>query len=293
MNKLVVTVNDIETLKKLNEIKNIKRYIIGINKFSLRVGKTFDIEDIKEIVSIANEKKREIFVNISKIFHEEEFEEIEKILKSLKEYGVHGIIFSDLGIKILLDELKLDFIQLYSTDTTITNSSFSKMAYDNNISEIELAKELTLDEVKEINENKKTSITVFIHGHVYMYHSARKLLSNYNKEYDVKLQNSMHLFDEERNVYYPIVEENSGTHILSAKDLCGIRFVKDLEKIDFFKIDGYRYKEKDFIEIVKIYSKALEDKLEKIHLKDLEKKIKEITPYKKYDTGFFTKKTIY
>ncbi len=299
MNKFVLVLNTFD-IKEYENYDTIESYIVGNNKFGIRLPKDFEISNIKELKKKSNKK---ILIAVNKIFHEYEIEDLKEYLKQLKEINVDGIIFSDFAVYKIVKDLKWDTYLSYSTDTTITSASFSNLAKENKIDNIELAKELTLKEIKEINEKKDSSLTLFIHGHIYMYNSFRNIISSYFNNYDFqKPEEDLYLFDEEREAYYPILESKKGTHILSSYDQMSIKFIKDIFSlnVEFLKLDSFGYNEEDFIFIFKKYNDLLnlfnENVKEDIFDLEVKKTIKEIeekVDYKKFNTGFLKKKTIF
>lgn len=306
MSRFIVTVDSYQQMEKFNKFEAIERYIVGDNHFGLRLSTSFNLEEITRLTELAHQAQKKIFIAITKIFHENELEKLEKYIEKLKKIDIDGIIFSDFAVFQIIKANKLTVQTLYSTDTTITNASFTTLAVQNNINEVELAKEITLKEILAINEVKKVPVTVAIHGHIYMYHSSRPLILNYlenqkNKgktklDADKLLNQDLYLFDKERQNYYPIAQNETDTHVLSSEDFCGIKFIPELKKsgIDFLKLDGFGYKSDDFTEIVELYNQVLNENItDKKTLEQLKDKISSITSYRKYGNGFFQKATVY
>ncbi len=299
MNKFVLVLNTFD-IKEYENYDTIESYIVGNNKFGIRLPKDFEISNIKELKKKSNKK---ILIAVNKIFHEYEIEDLKEYLKQLKEINVDGIIFSDFAVYKIVKDLKWDTYLSYSTDTTITSASFSNLAKENKIDNIELAKELTLKEIKEINEKKDSSLTLFIHGHIYMYNSFRNIISSYFNNYDLqKPEEDLYLFDEEREAYYPILESKKGTHILSSYDQMSIKFIKDIFSlnVEFLKLDSFGYNKEDFIFIFKkyndllnLFNKNIKEDIFDLEVKKTIKEIEEKVDYKKFNTGFLKKKTIF
>ncbi len=310
MNKLVITVNDIKSLPDFLKLKNVQRVLIGNEKFSNRVPKNCSIEDIKNVCEIANEYEKKVFVTVTKIFHENELDDLKEYLLEISNLGIDGIVFSDFAVYEFVQELDYKLELSYSTDTTITNSSFSDLAYDFNIQDVFLAKEITLNEIIEINELKKSKIGMFLHGHIYMYNGFRKLVKSYFEEVGYQedyLDKKLYLYDEERVAYYPIVENEHGTNILSSDDQASYKFMKEIldSEIDYLLIDGFLYEPEQYYLVVKEYDKLI-NKYYELNVKNGEnieefKKIcnesnsliKEKLPRKKFTNGFLKKASTY
>lgn len=299
MNKFIISLNT-KDVSKYEKIDSIETFIVGDNTFGLRMPINFSIDEIKKLKESTNKK---VYVAVNKIFHENELEELEKYLLNIKDIGIDGIIFSDFAVYTILKEINFDIELLYSTDTTITSSSFTNLAKIFNINNVELAKELSLNEIKLINEKKESDITIFIHGHIYMYNSFRRLLTSYFDNFGKELINKEYLlYDDERNAYYPIIENEKGTNILSSYDQNSIRELYDIFSlgIENLKLDSFGYKEEDFLFVINIY-----DELLKLYNLGIEKDeflidannkldlLKEKITYKKFNNGFLKKETIF
>ncbi len=299
MNKFTIVLNTLN-INDYEKYNSIDSFIVGDNTFGIRMPRNFTIKEIREL---KKNTKKKIFVSINKIFHEYEIDNLKEYLLELKKISVDGIIFSDLAVYELIKGLEWEVFLSYSTDTTITSSSFTRLANIKGIDNVELAKELTLKEIKEISEKKESSITLFIHGHIYMYNSFRRIVSSYFDEEDTIInRDEMYLFDEEREAYYPILETQKGTNILSHYDQMSIKFIKDIFnlKIDYLKLDSFGYEEDDFKfifkkydELLKLFNGKTDDIIFDNKVKEIINEIEENIKYKKFNTGFLKKKTIF
>ena len=140
------------------------------------------------------------------------------------------------------------------------------------------------------------------HGHIYMYQSLRPLISNYQnyQQQSFDLNEEFYLYDSERDVHYPIIENEQGTHILASSDLCTIHKLHDLAdlNLEYVKLDSFLYKNSDFKQILNLYVEAYEllindsNQYQQIAKTYLEK-VEAICPYKKFQTGFLYKRTVY
>lgn len=284
MNKLNVTPFSCEQINNFSEIEEINAFILGNSDFSLRYVNNFTIEEIK---SIKTSKK--VYVDMNKILHNREISKATEFLNEVKDY-IDGVIFSDMAVYQIVKNNNLNLEMMYSTETTITNSYFTKFAKKLGINCIDLAREINLAEASEINESKESEVCFYIHGHIYMYQSLRKLITNYHEYNDVEFSNGNYkLYDDERDLYYPIVENEQGTHVMSGSDLSTLGFIKRITDVgfDYLKIDGFLYTESDYEFLVNLYVKAIND-LENNYQSELESVIN-----KKFSPGFLFKKTIY
>lgn len=277
------------------------KVIVGSNQFGLRQVANFSLDDIKVVADFAHKFEVECFTCVNKLMHNKELDELEQYLISLDSIGVDGVIFSDLSVPFILEKIGSKMKSIYSTETTITNSSFTRFANNNSIYGIETAKEITLDEVNEIANEKSSHVMVQIHGHLYMYQSIRRMVDNFS-EFQNKDMNreELYLYDEERKRTYPLIQNEQGTHMLANNNLAMVHKLDglDLGAIDSLRIDPLLYTPTQYNQIVELYVKALKQLSNDIEMykKDARsylKVLKTIKPEQKYGTGFFYKKTMF
>ncbi len=111
----------------------------------------------------------------------------------------------------------------------------------------------------------------------------------------MELQRDYYLYDQERNLHYPIVQNEQGTHLLASVDVSMINRLDRLvgNNIDYFRIDGFGYKKDEYLAIVKLYLEALADENYLDNKQTYADRIKTVVPHKSMGTGFYFKKTIY
>ncbi len=273
--------------------------IVANNQFALRANGDFSVDDINKLQEATN---KPIIVNINKLFHNHQLPQLEQYLIDLDNIGIEYIYVADLGILNIIKEHNLKLKVIYNTETTITNHYFSQLSDWLGISGIEVAKEINLKEIKTICDHKQGLVSMSGHGHIYMYQSLRPLISNYQnyQQQSFDLNDEYYLYDSERDVHYPIIENEQGTHILASSDLCTIHKLHDLAdlNLEYVKLDSFLYKNSDFKQILSLYVEAYEllindsSQYQQIAKTYLEK-IEAICPYKKFQTGFLYKRTVY
>ena len=161
-----------------------------------------------------------------------------------------------------------------STQTNTLNSEAVKFWRDLGAKRVILARELSLKQIEEIrNAVPDIELECFVHGSQCMSYSGRCLLSDYMTGHERKANHggcaqpcrwSYKLLEETRpGEYYEIVEDEKGSHILSPKDLCLVRFANDLRNIgvDSIKVEG-RTKSLYYVSAVsKAYREVLDGKI--------------------------------
>jgi putative protease len=137
-----------------------------------------------------------------------------------------------------------------STQAGVTNYEMARAWYELGASRVILARELSLDEIRELRAKTpaKLEIEAFVHGAMCVSYSGRCLLSNYMTGRDASrgacaqpCRYKYALMEEKRpGEYFPVFEDEKGTYILNSRDMCMIDHLKDLMDagIDCIKIEG-------------------------------------------------------
>lgn len=284
-----------------NHSEMMDKIIVGANEFGLRQVSNFSLEDIEVVVNFAHEFGVKCYVAVNKLLHNRELEGITSYLEKLAAISVDGVIFSDLAVPFILESNNINLETIYSTETTITNNSFTRFAQANGLTGVETAKEITLDEVNEIARTKSSEVQVQIHGHMYMYQSIRQMVDNFSQFQGQDMSaEEMYLYDTERKRAYPLIQNEQGTHMLASNNLAMINKLDelDLDNIDSLRIDPLLYSPSEYNQIVELYVEALKaleaDRDQYIaEARSYLKRLKTIKQGQKYGTGFFYKKTMF
>ena len=227
---------------------------LGLADFSLRTLRKGDIitsSNLKSAVDIAHSLNKKIYVTFNIFAYDDDIEKLYECIDVVREANPDAIIISDFGIlNIIKKELPNIDIHI-STQTNILNSEAVKFWHDMGAARVILARELSFEQIKKIRKNvPDIEIEMFIHGAQCMSYSGRCLLSDYMTGYERKANKggcaqpcrwSYKLLEETRpGEYFEIVEDDKGSHILSTKDLCLVRYIKELSNlgIDSFKVEG-------------------------------------------------------
>ncbi len=258
----------------------------GLQEFNMRArAKNFTIKDLSKIAKICKQKNKEIkrYLTLNTIAYDNELKKIEKIIKKVKPY-VNAIICSDISVMILCRKYHLPFH--ISTQCSVSNSKTAEFYKKLGAKRIILARELNLKQIKKIS--KIIPIEIFIHGAMCVSVSGRCFTSQFLFNQSANRGKCIQPCRRPYKAYH--IKDNqeqelklTNHHILSAKDLCAFPFIEKLKKanISAFKIEG-RNREPEYIDIVvRIYRKAIDNKLTKSQIKQ---GIKELN--KVYNKGF-------
>ncbi|KZZ86022.1 peptidase U32 family protein [Bacillus sp. SJS] len=306
--ELLVTPSSLHDLEPLAEA-GATAFIIGEQKFGLRLAGEFKGEDFKKAVRIAHEKGVKVYAAMNAIFHNDKIDELADYMLFLKDAGADAIVFGDPAVLMIARETVPQMKLHWNTETTATNWYTCNYWGRKGAKRAVLARELNMDAIVETKENAEVEIEIQVHGMTCMFQSKRSLIGNYylyqGKEMEVvnksKVDSGLLLHDKERENKYPIFEDENGTHIMSPNDMCIIDELPELidAGVDSFKIDGILQKSDYIIEVTKKYRKAIDlciearDQYEEVKGALLEE-IEQIQPgHRPLDTGFFFKETVY
>ncbi len=271
----------------------------GGKKFGLRAfASNFEELQIKDAVEYCHARDVKVYVTVNILAHNEDFEGMVEYLKSLDEIGVDGVIVSDLGIASLVK--KYTNLELHvSTQANVTNIYSAKVWVELGAKRLVLARELNIDEIKQIKEYVGNDIDIecFCHGAMCISYSGRCLLSNYFLGRDsnrgqcaqpCRWKYSIQPLNDQNNDLvdkYPIEEDSRGTYILNSKDMCLIEHVKELSEagINSFKVEG-RMKSTYYVAtVINAYRRAIDN-----YLNNKEKDFDYIEELKKTSNRSFT-----
>lgn len=232
---------------------------IGADKYGARVSAGNTLDDIKTVVDFAHRFNARVYVTINTIIFENELQEVENIIHELYKIGVDALIVQDMGIL----RMNIPPIALHaSTQCDIRKSDKAVFFEKVGFSQIVLARELTLNEIKDISRSTSVALEAFIHGALCVSYSGRCGVSyacmkrSANRgECAQMCRLPYRLEDEAGNV---IVEDK---HLLSLKDLNRSEKLSDMigAGVTSFKIEG-RLKEMDYVKTIVAYYSNLLDK---------------------------------
>ena len=272
---------------------------IGIKNFSLRAkADNFSADEYEAIRRVKGNKKLYTALNI--YFHDSDIETLEKESDYIHQYPLDGFIVSDIGILGFLKKNFPDKEIHLSTQANCVNTEAAKMYHDMGIKRIVLGRELSLKEIEAIKKIVPgLEIEVFAHGAMCLAYSGRCFLSKYLADRSANQGDCAHscrwqyrvLEESERpGEYFPVVQGENFTSILSSKDLCMIGHLKELKDagVDSIKIEG-RMKSIYYTAVItRAYRKQL-DYIEGISSEDPKPYVDEIfkVSHREFSTGFY------
>jgi putative protease len=134
---------------------------IGGPGFGARHNAGNSLQDIAELVPFAHRYGAKVFITLNTILHDDELEPAQRLIGDLYQAGVDALIVQDMGIL----ELDIPPIELHaSTQCDIRSVEKAKFLSDVGFSQIVLARELNLEQIRAIHNATDATIEFFIHG---------------------------------------------------------------------------------------------------------------------------------
>ena len=225
-------------------------YLAG-EMFGMRTAsQNFSEEEMYEAVKYSHENGVRVFVTCNTMMRNHDVKKLPAYLEMLGDAGVDGIIVADLGALRAVQKYAPHAEVHISTQASVLNYEAANAWYELGASRICLAREASMAEICEIMEKKHQDLAIetFVHGAMCMAYSGRCMISDYLASRSSNRGNcaqpcrwTYHLVEEKRpGEYFPIVEDEHGTHIFNSKDMNMVSYVPELIKagIDSFKIEG-------------------------------------------------------
>lgn len=305
--ELLIPAGSMEVLKVAVDYGADAVYIGG-EAFGLRAkAQNFTLEEMREAVSYCHERNAKLYVTVNIFAHNKDLQGIREYFERLKPIGIDALIISDPAVFMLAKEILPEVERHVSTQANNTNYGIYQFWYDLGASRVVSARELSLEEIKEIRVNipEDMEIESFVHGAMCISYSGRCLLSHFLTGRDANQGACTHpcrwkysVVEEKRpGEYFPVEEDDRGTYIFNSKDLCMVEHIPELMEagIDSFKVEGRMKTALYVATVARTYRKAIDDYLEspELYKKNLSYYKEEIgkCTYRQFTTGFFFGKT--
>ena len=225
-------------------------YLAG-TQFGMRgAPQNFTPEQLEQAVELCHKKGKKVYVTVNTMPTNEEIDALPDYLRLLEQIGPDALIVADLGVIAMAKRYAPDLDLHISTQAGIVNWAAATAAWEMGAKRVVLARELTLEQIATIREKTPAGLEIeaFVHGAMCMSVSGRCLLSNYMTGRDGNRGQCAQpcrwkyaLLEEKRpGQYFEIGENEEGSYILSAEDLCAAPFLGRVAAagVDSFKIEG-------------------------------------------------------
>ncbi len=237
-------------------------YLAGKSFGARAFAGNFETEELTEALDYAHLFSKKIYLTVNTLIKESEFSQIAEYLTPFYKHGLDGVIIQDLG---LIPYLKKEFplLELHgSTQMTVSNYRSAAWLREQGLCRVVPAREMSLEELKEIRKKADIEVEAFIHGAMCYSYSGQCLFSSFLGG----RSGNRGRCAQPCRLPYKVMENGScisgkkEVYPLSLKDLCSLPYIYELMDagIDSFKIEG-RMKSPEYVAgVTAVYRKYMD-----------------------------------
>ena len=274
-------------------------YLAGTSFGMRSFAGNFSDEELPRAVEFAHRRGVKVHATVNTMPRSGEVDRLPEHLEKLNDAGVDALILADLGAFTLAGKYAPRCQRHISTQQSIANYACAQAWFDLGAQRVVLARELGMDEIREIRRRVDPALEIetFCHGAMCVSYSGRCLLSNYMTGRDSNrgacaqpCRYQYALMEEKRpGEYFPVFEDEKGTYIMNSRDMCMIDHLDDLLDVGLssLKIEG-RAKSAYYAAIVTgAYRHVLDDAAAGRPIDPVWRDEVEHVSLRHYSTGFF------
>lgn len=235
---------------------------LGGNEFSARAFATnFDHDELKKALRYCHLRNVKVYVTVNTLYEDNQFAKLKDYLLFLSSINVDALIIQDIGLMAYVKKYFPNFEIHMSTQASIYSLEAVKYFEKIGVERVVLARENSLQEIKNICNHTNLDIEVFVHGALCMSYSGQCLMSSMV----AKRSGNKGTCGQPCRLAYKLQKDGKSidqipSYLLSPKDLCTLENVDKLIEagITSFKIEG-RMKRPEYVAIiVSQYRKAID-----------------------------------
>lgn len=224
---------------------------LGGTMFGMRAApQNFNREELREAVRYCHKYGVLVYLTCNTLPMVEETNALPGFIQDAAWAGVDALIVADLGVMMLAKRIAPEIDIHISTQAGVVNHLTATELYNLGAKRVVLARELSLDQIRAIRDKTppELEIEAFAHGAMCVSFSGRCLLSNYLTYRDGNRGQcaqpcrwGYYLMEEKRpGQYFPLFEDEQGSHILNAQDMCMIEHIDKMVDagVTSLKIEG-------------------------------------------------------
>ena len=277
MNKIMTIPS---SLDEIYETKNIvDGFIIGIKNYCVNVN--YCIDDLNILNDLCD---KDIFIAINKNLDNKDLPKLRELLLELNNYNIIGVIFYDIGLLNMYNNLDLSYDLVWGQEHLTTNYNTINFYSSYNVKYTYISSDITLDEIKEIQNNTSNKLLVNCFGYLPMFVSKRHIVKNYLEYFNLNDSSNINYMYKEGKTY-PIIDNDIATMCYSANILNGIKEYINLDNC-YVVLNSFNIDMQDFIDVINLFKNVNKENV--LEYKDIiDKKFVNV------DDGFLNTRTIY
>jgi putative protease len=235
----------------------------GLHHFSARAKVGFSLDELPEVMRTLHTRGVRGFVTFNTLVFEHELPEAARTIAAIARAGADALIVQDYGIVRLAREIAPDLELHASTQMSITNAEGVKLAQSFGIERVNLARELSLEEIRKIIVETGCDLEMFVHGALCVAYSGQCFSS---EAWGGRSANRGQCAQACRLPYELLVDGRAepladARYLLSPGDLYALAQIPEIVEMGVaaLKIEG-RYKDADYVALTtQAYRKAVDE----------------------------------
>ena len=268
---------------------------LATDKFGMRArADNFQLEEMPKVVAYAHDRGVKVHVTVNTQMYEHDLEDLAHTMEAHGQAGVDAFILGDLGALALAKEHAPQVDIHVSTQASISNTQAALTWYNLGAKRIVCAREMSLADIAAMRAALPADLEIeaFAHGSMCMAVSGRCLISDYMTGRSGVAGNCAQpcrwkyaLVEETRpGQFFPVDEDERGSYIMNAKDLCMLEHLDELREagIDSIKIEGRNKKAFYVATVVNAYRQVLDGADPAAFMDELD-----TVSHRPYGTGFY------
>lgn len=239
----------------------------GVKNLNMRDNAlNFELSEIKKVVDHVHKNGKKAYLAVNSLIMSPQLKDVRSVLEKAAQAQVDAVILWDMAVLNIAKELGLNMH--LSTQASVSNFQALLFYVGSGVKRIVLARECTLDDIKEIialvkEHNVACEIETFVHGAMCLSISGRCFMSKYthnrfaNKGQCTQPCRREYIIKDKEDGYEMIVDND---YVLSPKDLCSVDFIEELIEagIHSFKIEGRMRSSEYAAETTSVYREAID-----------------------------------
>lgn len=279
--KILIMPNSIKQINNL--INSIDGVIVGLDKLCINMPYNFTFDEIKKVIDICKKREKEVFISLNKNMHNKDISYLKEVMKDLEDLNVTGILYYDVALVNIKEELNLKTPLVWHQEHLTTNYLTSNYWYNEGAIYTYLSSEITIDEINEISKNSKAKTMVTMFGYLPMFVSRRHLVKNYLETFNLEDNSKINYIKKEGKTYQ-IIDTIDGTIAYSEKVLNGLGEIFRV-RTDYIVLNSFSIDDSIFSEVTYMFKNVNEDNILEYNGR--------INSMLETDLGFLYKETIY
>ncbi|MCD6582237.1 MAG: U32 family peptidase [Desulfuromusa sp.] len=295
--ELLLPAGDMQKLKTAIRFGADAVYL-GTSDFGLRAhAGNFDVDQLRTARQLTREDNVALYLTLNASLRPDEFLALENLLEELRALDLDAYIVADPGVFATIRRVDPQRAIHLSTQSNSCNPQTAEFWRSCGVSRINLARELTLDDIRGFAGQTEIELECFVHGAMCVAHSGRCLLSaallgrSANRgDCAQPCRWNYALVEETRpGESFATEEDYRGTYIMNSRDLCLVEQLPQLlaAGIDSFKVEGRMKSLYYLATTARVYRDAI-DRLavDSADIDPLWREELEKVSHRPYDTGF-------